>query len=153
MSVTKDIYNYLGIKVEDSLDDLLSSDEYTSTDYDYGKSSGYQSDISYVSGTNVEQNVLSKRPSRRRSTGPLDVVDKLEIMAMINYISDIVDLVCRLGPYIRPTTENKTGFNNKVNELVDALYDAPNQRVLKKNRACSSILISLTMLKDELTKT
>lgn len=155
MSVTKEIYNYLGIQVIES----PSSTEHSSTDSiisigsDYDESSGYQSDLSCTSDLDVERNVLNTRNDKRRSVEPLDVIDKLETMAMLNYVSDVLDLVCRLGPYIRPNSGNRTSFNNKVNELIDALYDAPSQRIFKKNRACSDILISLQMLKDELIKT
>lgn len=148
MSVTKEIYNYLGVEViESSSDDDLSSIE-----LEYEEHSGYQSDVSYISDDDVGKRTSVMKDVKRKSVEPLDLVDKLETLAMLNFVSDILDLICRLGPYIRPTNGDRTSFNNKLNELIDALYDAPSRRIFKKNRACSDILSSLTMLKDELTK-
>lgn len=144
----KETYNYLGLEVVESSDD----DDLLSIELEYDEYSVYPSDGSYMSGANTDVRISRRNEVKRKSVEPLCLVDKLETLAMVNLVSDILDLVCKLSPYVSLGDGDITGFNNKLQELMDTLYSTPNQCSFKKSRAYDDILNSLTTLNDGLTK-
>lgn len=79
-------------------------------------------------------------------------LNALDIIKVLEYLSDLMYIVSDLGGYITPKDSNDTEFNKRLDELLDLLYNVPNSSEIEHIPEFKNIMLKVVNLKDTLIK-